>query len=292
MPGIGSWEWVGHDFVSELRDQYCVSVWRDLPPQCDIVIAIKYGFDQRLIGAVGDAQLVYCPIDAFGSGADIDRAGVLLCRCARIIVHARPLLKYFRSYAPVEYLDHALRYVSPLADAHRRSGPILWAGLQSNLPPLVSWVNENRIPGELRVLTDCDDDRPSPGQWGFSADNITVESWTRERHIECAGRSRAALDIKGDDFRQRHKPPAKALDFIASGLPLAMNSDSASSRHLAELGFDVASPSDTSRWLSAEYWHETQELARHLRQSHTLERVGQHLCDIVESVLRERGMSQ
>ena len=57
----------------------------------------------------------------------------------------------------------------------------------------------------------------------------------------------AAIDIKGDDFRSRHKPPAKAIDFIASGVPLAMNPDSSMVEHLARMGFDVASPLDTER---------------------------------------------
>ncbi len=32
--------------------------------------------------------------------------------------------------------------------------------------------------------------------------------------------ARAALDIKGTDFRSRHKPATKAYDFIAPGIPL------------------------------------------------------------------------
>jgi hypothetical protein len=69
--------------------------------------------------------------------------------------------------------------------------------------------------------------------------------------------ARAVIDIKGQDIRSRHKPPAKGIDVIASGVPLAMNPDSSTAEHLARMGFEVASPLDTDRWLSREYWEET-----------------------------------
>ena len=39
------------------------------------------------------------------------------------------------------------------------------------------------------------------------------------RHQDWLGMARAALNIKGTDFRSRHKPATKAYDFIAPGIP-------------------------------------------------------------------------
>ncbi len=83
--------------------------------------------------------------------------------------------------------------------------------------------------------------------------------------ITTAG-AKAALDIKGQDFRSRHKPPPKAMDFLASGVPLAMNPESSPVEHLARMGFAVPSPLDTQRWFSREYWKETRRFGQALRE--------------------------
>jgi hypothetical protein len=84
---------------------------------------------------------------------------------------------------------------------------------------------------------------PSAADFGFASHvDVQIEEWTPQRQLGLTAGARAALDIKGDDFRSRHKPPAKAIDFIASGVPLAMNPDSSPVEHLARMGFDVASP--------------------------------------------------
>lgn len=94
--------------------------------------------------------------------------------------------------------------------------------------------------------------------------------------------------IKGDDFRSRYKPPAKALDFVASGVPVAMNPGTSSAEHLARLGLAVPSPLDVDRWLSKEYWEETQKLGRRLSVELAPERVAHSARQIVEAVLGER----
>jgi hypothetical protein len=100
--------------------------------------------------------------------------------------------------------------------------------------------------------------------------------------------ARAALDIKGDDFRARHKPPAKAIDFLAAGVPLAMKPDSCVVEHLARLGFAVASPLDAAAWLSPEYDEETRRFGAALRELLSLERVGRRWRRLLEEVLAER----
>jgi hypothetical protein len=97
-----------------------------------------------------------------------------------------------------------------------------------------------------------------------------------------------AIDIKRTDFRSRHKPPAKAIDFIASGLPLAVNADNSPVEHLARLGFEVASLLDTDRWLSREYWKETRRFGQALREILSLEGIGRRLKWIIDDVLAQK----
>jgi hypothetical protein len=117
---------------------------------------------------------------------------------------------------------------------------------------------------------------------------VRVYNWSKELHLELVAGARAAIDIKDQDFRSRHKPPAKAIDFIASGLTLAMNPDSSPVAHLARMGFDVADPLDIERWLSQAYWHETQSLGRALAELLSLERVGRRYKRIIDEVLAEK----
>jgi hypothetical protein len=109
-----------------------------------------------------------------------------------------------------------------------------------------------------------------------------IENWTPERHVERTAGALAAIDIKGDDFRSRHKPPAKAIDFIASGVPLAVNPDSSTAEQLAWMGFDLPSPLDTERWFSREYWGETCRFGAALRELFSRERIGRRYKRIVE----------
>jgi glycosyltransferase involved in cell wall biosynthesis len=115
-----------------------------------------------------------------------------------------------------------------------------------------------------------------------------LAEWTPERHREWTAAAGAALDIKGEDFRSRYKPPAKALDFVASGLPLAMNADASAVEYLANLGLAVPTPNDVERWRSQDYWQETQQAAKRLRDQLTLENVAQKLAAIIQGMLHEQ----
>jgi hypothetical protein len=84
-----------------------------------------------------------------------------------------------------------------------------------------------------------------------------------------------------------HKPPAKAIDFLAAGVPLAMNADSSSVDHLAGMGFDVPDPQDHERWLSRAYWDETRRFGAALAEMYSRERVAWRNWRLIEGVLAE-----
>lgn len=244
MPGWGSWDWLGADLVAEVSKYFpAVSFAGSAPPDAQVVFVVKHAPTRGWLEEVTrHAAVVYCPVDYYGGAAAIDADGAMLRKCSRILVHCDRLRRYFEPYAPVESMDHHVKFAAPERAAYRPDGEFLWVGVRTNLPPLVEWVNAHPLPGPLRVLTNPEQPGlvPSSAAWGFQRpESVGVEEWSAELHRRRTAEARAALDFKGRDFRQRHKSPAKAIDFIASGVPLAMNADSSPVEHLARMGFEA-----------------------------------------------------
>lgn len=264
-PAFSSWEWVGADLCRALDTWFSeTAIFFDAIPDCDIVVFVKFlpPRDELQHQKSLSRKLIFFPVDIYDSAASIDADATSLQCLDWIVVHCERLRKYLAPYAPVAYLDHHLKFLADPPPTPPTSGPILWIGNRSNLPPVVEWINHQRLQDELWVLTDfpSDNDVQPASILGFtSSQSIRIGRWTPERHRAWAALARAALDVKGDDFRARHKPPTKALDFLASGVPLAMNSDSSSSEHLLQrYGFRIAELEDRDRWLSRDYWQEVQ----------------------------------
>src|SRR5438046_6494322 len=128
----------------------------------------------------------------------------MLRQCARVIVHCERLRKYFEPYATVTYMDHHVKFAPVPRAGHAQQGSVLWVGVRTNLPALVEWANRQPLPTELLVLTNPEDPRvvPSPGEVGFREQRgIRIENWSAERQLQAMSSARAALDIKGRDFR-------------------------------------------------------------------------------------------
>jgi glycosyltransferase involved in cell wall biosynthesis len=291
LPGWGSWEWIGADLLRGLGTR-CTAFQDWEEPTADVVVVVKHIPPEDWVERVARRlPIVYCPVDSYGSPEEVAADASVLSRFARILVHCDALRPVFEPYAPVEAIDHTVKFASPPRRRFVRDGFLLWVGVRSNLAPLVDWVNEHPLPGELVVLSNFEDSgrRPEPTEVGFRPGlAVRLEQWSAERHIELTAVCRAALDVKGEDFRARHKPPAKAVDFLASGVPLALNPGSSPAAYLAGLGLDAASPTDVDRWLSRPYWEECRRVGRALRQRLTLSKVIARHRQILADVCRER----
>lgn len=291
FPGAGSWEWMGEDLAEELNGPFETITFDEEVPECDVVVFIKQKPPAGTLRKIRKrSAVIYSPIDRYGSLEEIDTDEGLLA-CDQIVAHCPKLAKYFRSYGSTVCLDHHLKYTAPIRQQSPKEGPLLWVGVRSNLPPLIHWLESHRPPDEIWVLTNPE----QPGSAALARQlglptglNLRVDVWSPERHLEWLSQARAALDIKGSDFRSRHKPATKALDFLASGVPLAMNSDSSPVEFVRNLGFDVASPEDRDRWLSAAYWNETVNFAETLHQRFSRSRIGEQWRELIEEVLRQR----
>lgn len=292
MPGFGSWEWIGAELVDSLSGRFETMTFRDEIPDCDAAVFVKFRPDASQVRELSSrAAVLFAPVDAYGSAVEIDADVDVLAALDGVVVHSHRLRKYFAPYAPTEYIDHPLRYTAPLRDSPRTSGPIVWAGVRSNLGPLADWVNRHPLPEELWILTNPEDEAaaPRPADFGFRNDRrVRIERWTPERQRAWTGLAQAALDVKGNEFRARHKPPVKAFDFIASGVPFATNRDSSPADHLRGLGFHPATPDDPNRWLSREYFDETLRLGRVLRDHLGRRQIADAWSDRLTGVLERR----
>lgn len=294
FPGAGSWEWVGTDLAAELNRSDIVRAvtFHDFVPECDACVFVKWLPELETLRALSQRTVVlFCPIDIYGGGHEIDFDWRRLRLCDRVVLHTPYLEKYVRGYAETALLDHHWKYAVARRTQFVEDGPLLWTGVWLNLPPLVQWANAHGLPGELVVLTNFGGHAlRAPADFGFDPRlRVRMEEWSPARHLELLPSVRGVIDVKGDDFRQRHKPASKAVDAIVSGIPLAANADSSVARWLWEFGFEVASPDDTDRWLSRAYWEQTCELGDRLREALSREAVAVRLNAIVDDVLRERG---
>ena len=279
LPGHGSWEWVGEGLAQSLANDFAVEVFSQAVPECEAVILIKHSLPSELLQG---KACFYCPIDRYGSAAEIDADAAFLSSCSHLYLHCRSLEKYFLPYAPTSYVEHPLNFITDACSQYQESGPVLWVGVRSNLAPVVDWLNTHSMPQEVWILTNFE--RPSipisPADIGLNSRNkIRLENWSREKHLEWTAQAKAAFDVKGNDFRARHKPTAKACDFIASGVPLAMNRGSRATFELQRNGFALADCEDIDHWLSRDYWEQTVQFAAVLRETHSREQVAARMLE-------------
>src|SRR4051812_44499891 len=106
MPGWGSWEWLGEELIPDLEQWYRVATFRPGEiPDCDLVIVIKHRPGRELVDECSErTRFLFCPVDFYGSAAEIDADAAWLMRCSRVVIHCRRLRKYFESYSPIEEL--------------------------------------------------------------------------------------------------------------------------------------------------------------------------------------------
>lgn len=111
--------------------------FRDAVPECDVVVFVKFKPAANELRELRQrCRLVYCPVDVYSSAAEIDADAAALTCLDRIIIHCERMRKYCSLYAPVEYLDHHLKFIDDPPPCRRADGPFLWIGNCSNLPPL------------------------------------------------------------------------------------------------------------------------------------------------------------
>jgi hypothetical protein len=260
------------------------------PPGADLVLVVK----QRPSAAFVDsarrqgARVFFAPIDIYRTAADIAADADMLHGCDAVLVHAptlRPVLAPFcRRACDVEH--HARFALDRLADFNA-DGPLLWIGAIQHVPHLLHWLDRHEPPGGVLLLTDLDSRSGriaahlaarrlgvSLRIGGDAINGHRAERWSEAAQTRLMRRCKASIDIKGDSFAQTTKPPTKAQQCVASGVPFGANATHPAMAYFAARGFDLADATDFRRLLSRGYWAETRAFAARLREWTSLDAVG------------------
>src|SRR6516165_6592764 len=89
MRGWGSWEWIGADVQAELAKYYPTRSFSGTDiPECDVLFIVKHALPYDAIEQISRrTSIAYCPVDYYGSAADIDADAAMLRKCSRILIH-------------------------------------------------------------------------------------------------------------------------------------------------------------------------------------------------------------
>jgi hypothetical protein len=268
LPEFGSWQWLGEGLTDFLTPRYEISHFQDPqhPPAADVVVFLKFlPPDETLAVLSQRSRIIFMPIDIYGSSSDIDERHRAFASLERVFVHCHRLTRYFSGYCPVEYIDHPLKFVTTVPRLTVHEGPLVWVGRRCNLPPVIEWINRTEIDQPIWLLTDLDGLHATPNSFGIRKADVVVEKWSHSKHGDYLLEASAVIDVKGDDFRARHKPPAKVLDFLASGIPAIVNRGSSIDAHVSKLGITPLYIDDWSQRLTSVYRRTVWEFASQLR---------------------------
>jgi hypothetical protein len=300
-----SWGWAGFDVARELSKDYGVVLYdsSSRPPRCDVLFMVKKRPFETFVSEAlrNGTKLVYCPIDDYDHPEQIVSDAEFLRACAMAVVHCERLIPLLRPYcANVHFVEHHARHALHDMVEYKESGYILWVGAFQYVPYLVSWLERHPIDREIRILSNPENENARTLalshaeeiglQIEISPDATSIAGhriyrWSERRQQDMMRGCKAALDVKMTRFfSQYHKPPTKAQQYVASGIPFAVNPDSYSAEYFRARGFDVASPLDIDLWLSREYWGATRSAGERLRAVTSIETVTARYRDLIESL--------
>jgi len=296
-----SWSWVGEDTVKELSKYIDIHTYRNehVPPKSKVIVVIKQLPSKKYFDLADSfkSKIIYCPIDYFLSEKHLRGCGELLKRCSLVLSHSERLLEYLRDYCKAQYIDHHGKFFLEQPSSYKEEGYVLWVGGLQYTPYLINWLNRFPIKAPIKLLTDLSNERAEAAgnsickrfDFKLSIQNgklngYEAEEWSESIQTKALKEAKAAIDIKGTDFNQAHKPPTKAQKYVCSGLPLAMN-EGESVEYFRNRGFYITSPRNQAEWFSREYWEKTQEIGTILKPKLAVEAIAQEFLKHINGIL-------
>lgn len=288
-----SWNWIGADTARELARDFEILPFRDFAavPETDAVMVVKQRPPSRLAKTLRarGSKLIYLPVDRYEDPAEIQSDAKLLAGCDLLLAHNEQLVEILKPHcARVHFVEHHGKYTLPELAPYRPDGYVLWIGGLQYAPYLLAWLEQHPVGLPVKLLTDSQNPNAIAAARrlarrlgvrlridGHSINDHAAYVWSESEQRRMMRECKAAIDIKGEDFNQRTKPPTKAQKFISSGIPFACTADSAASRYFRDRGFAVATPLAEATWFSKEYWEETRGFAAGLRERISITAVGQ-----------------
>jgi hypothetical protein len=304
---VPSWNWVGFDTSRELAKYYDVLFYSSIesPPDADVILVIKQRPSDKFISRAKNKnqKIIYLPIDFYNDERQLKKDGEFFKKCDLILCHSERMIPLIKVYNPkVNFIEHNNKYMLPEMAEYKDKGFILWVGGCQYIAYLAHWLRRNRLPYEVKILSDCSQNDRARKAVSIYAHEIKFDfsikpdatsilgceiyPWSEKLQYEMMTECKAAIDIKMTErFNQYHKPPTKAQKYVASGIPFAINSDSYSAEYFKKRGFDVCVPTDSRRWFSKAYWEETQAFGERLRKLTNIETVGLSYKQYIDGLL-------
>jgi len=282
-----SWEWVGKDIAESLKTHYEVEFFTDKITPADAIFVIKKPLNAGQLRDTHGSKIIYIPVDYFTSHGHIYSHRKFLQSCSIIGVHCDKLKSHLGKFALTHNVEHYLKYpINPTP--YKENGFVLWIGVYETLPFFIKYLQTNPIANDIKILTNLSNKSAVGRSHKFQAHyNIDLNNipfklydWTPELQAQMMSEAKAAIEIKDGDFIGSHKPPTKAQQFIANGIPLACKGYYATN-YFKKYGFSIPEPNDY--WLSKKYWEKTQEMAKVLRRDLSLENVRNKYIQFIEA---------
>ncbi len=304
-----SWQWIGLGMLSELDKYFETSVYDPkVNEHFDALILIKkkppLDKIQKLVEQ--GTRIIYCPVDAYHSENEIAGDAAFLSLCSMLLLHSETLRPFLSPYCRhIRLIEHHNKFGLAHSVSYKDDGFILWVGGFENIPYLLKWHSKASLKHPLIALTNSENSAAHKVasqrtlHLGIPLDvnenrvnGIQMLNWSERLQQELLSQAKAAIDIKGTlEFNQITKPPTKSQKYIASGIPFAINKEAYAIEYFSQLGFDIATPEDTDRWFSREYWQETRNFCENFKKRISIESVGQTFKQCIEETLSTSELS-
>lgn len=278
-----SWSWVGKDIAENLSKNFQIRYFShasEIESEAT-VFWIKHpasAMDVPLIQAK-KLRIIYFPVDQYQSEDELANGWDFIEACSLLVCHTESMGELFKDKL-VRFVDHYNKYgIDPKLRAP--DGRFLWIGGYQYFPYLYSYLLRTKIPFAIDILTDyrhpagiaaanrlarrLELDMDFADIKNFPQFNLIEWSESRQQSLllSCEG----AFDYKHmTDFNQRYKPPTKIQKYLVSGIPTAVNRESASFRQIQAWGLELCDPTQTDVWKSASYRTRLAECAEALAQ--------------------------
>lgn len=295
-----SWKWVGLDTIKELSKYFTIEVFNSYKhlPNSRIILIIKKLPPIEFVRKArkNGKEIVYCPIDYFNNKQDINMFGMILSQCTIILSHAESLIPIFNQFSHSYLVEHNGKYTLPKMAQYKDKGYVLWIGGYQFVPYLLKYMETHSCNFKIKLLTDYKK-KNAIGRANtvsrsigiqLNTENLDMYEWNENLQKEMMQECKAAIDIKGDDFAQKNKPPTKGQKYITSGIPFAINKNNNCYNYFKNKGFNICSPGEEKRWLSKKYWEKTQKFGKHLASTISIEEVGKTYCGHILKLLNKK----
>lgn len=284
-----SWQWFGIDLVDELQKhfsevttftKYSINSKKYKP---DVVIHLKA--PKYLKDSLNWCEnVIFLPVDTFNTEYDFLKYKFEISRCKKVIVHSPTLHRLCHNVnSRNSIFEHHLKYYIKGLNPYKEKGFIFWCGNVSNASQLASYLKKMKTNNlDFKLLTH---DPPRVKKIFKKYNNIEVNQWTEENHLNYSKTCKAALDIKIKTFKELSKPDTKMVNYLASGIPAAINNHCDSRRRIKSFyGFEPALPYDYDYWFSKEYHTAVTNLRRQIYSKCNLKHIGIKYKSVINSL--------